>query len=169
MKYFLTILSILFATIHFAKAQTIQPLAPQTNCSNNFFVDYIATAKLNETKTQLTITGQLITSSDSIADIDFFVEKCFLVKDENLQHVKEYCTVNIYSASLNNSSKNVYFTTSKQATVLKIIPTALTQNNQLAITFNLPFITKEAGELVLVCDVVFKNGCRYLKKQKISF
>jgi hypothetical protein len=158
----------MFVLLQTAKAQTFQTLAPQTNCSNGIFVDYIATGKLNANKTQLTTIGQFITSSDSVASISLYVEKSFILIEENKQFHKEPCSIKIYSASFNNDSKKIYLESGKQDGIFKISTNILTQKNNLSIGFNLPNIPTKEIEFVLVCEVVFKNGCRYIKKQKIA-
>lgn len=167
MKNYFKILLVLMSLFHSVQAQTIQPLAPQTNCPNNFFVDYIANAKANNNKDQVTITGQFISSSDSIKDISFYVEKGLRLFEENKQSYKESFIAKMNSALFNYSSKNVYLILNKQDEVLKIRTNSLTTQNNLEIVFNLLYTPQKRIEFILVCEVVFKNGCRYIGKQKI--
>ncbi len=84
-----------------------------------------------------------------------------------MQSYKESLSVKIFSASFNYFKKNVYLTSIGQDEILKIRTNSLTKNNTLVIAFNLLNILSKKIEFILVCEVVYKNGCRYIEKQKI--
>ncbi len=149
------------------KAQIFQSITPQSNCSKGLFVDYIADGKLNNSKTILNVVGQLITSPDSILSINFYVEKSFIIVEKNKQLEKEACTINLYSATFNSTIQNIYFEPGRQEAILIIRPNILPQKNNLAIAFNLPNTSRKEIEFILVCEVVFKTGCKYIKRQKV--
>lgn len=169
MKSFVKILLIIFCCLQNANAQTLHSYAPQTNCATSFFVDYIATGKVNENKTKLIIDGEFVANTDSIADVIFYIEKSNPLKKETNPLATEIYGANIYAASLNKNGKGVYFTSEKRMNVLKISPNFLSKKNSLTITVNLQNHNPANDiELILVNQVVFKNGCKYVRKQKIT-
>lgn len=148
-------------------SQTIVTLAPQTNCPNSFYVDYIATAKLEQQK--LIITGELLAIGDAIDRIEFSVQSTEATKAKlpianNLIYLEK--------AIVKQGKTEQLFNINKTSNNIEIKPNniAVNTNNIIVLYINLPTkSTSKDLEIIFVCTAYFKKGCKYIKKQKISW
>ncbi|MCX6208810.1 MAG: hypothetical protein NTZ59_04755 [Bacteroidetes bacterium] len=136
-------------------------LASQSNCANGFYVDYIAEATTTEHKMNLQIRGQIFTNYDSISNINFVTDKCFNIQSNKKLKVKVALS-KIKLGNLVQQAKNINDTSIK-------LPINTTINNK---TLELDFILsnyffQKGIEFELLCCVEFKNGCKYIKRQKV--
>jgi hypothetical protein len=164
-------LLLLFVIFQLAKSQTITTLAPQSNCPSNFYFDYIANAKIQQK--QLIVSGELVASGDSILQIVFSIEKPIVATNKSIKEninceiekVKKQQEKNVQIIFSDKTKKLVEFKKNYSKTVGKSETTVyinLLENPTIA-------ATKKKVDLILVCTAIHKNGCRFIRKQNISF
>lgn len=161
---------LMFVLLQVSKAQTITTLAPQSNCPNSVYVDYIAKAKIQQQ--QLIIFGELVAAGDSVLQIIFSVEKAVNAINKSS---KENIDCLIEKVKWQQEKWEQFFYCDKIKNSVELQPNnKIVGKNEITVYVNL--LEKSTGsaikkevELVLVCTAIYKNGCKYIKKQKISF
>ena len=164
-------LLLLLVLLQNVKAQAITLLASQSNCANIFFIDYIATAKLQEQ--QLIVSGELVGTGDSILQVIFSVENITNDIRKN-EKEKNDCFINKAKWQQDKLERFFYCDHIKNIIEIKINDIKFISKNEITIYIDLieKSITKEIkkeAQLVLVCTAIYKNGCKYIKKEKIHF
>ena len=159
-------LMLLFVVLQVAKSQTITTLAPQSNCPSNIYFDYIANAKIQQQ--QLIVSGELVGTADSILQIVFTLE--------NPSNTIKISSNDIISFFIEKVKWQHFFYSNKTKKSVELKPNnfKIIEKNEVIVYINLSeklasSTIKKNVELILVCTAIYKNGCKYIKKQKISF
>ncbi len=155
MYYLFQTLLISFVTFQFAKAQTIQPIARKSNCSNGIYADYVA--KVTSSLDKISVDGVLLTNFDSVNNISFFIENGFTLINGKKKDIK-ISIENIRYGGI----KKIF--TKDAKTSIKLLNIHSINNKKLYIDIE---VSNHSFEFELICCFEFKNGCKYLTRQKI--
>jgi hypothetical protein len=154
-------LIILFVPLQFVRAQTLITLAPQSSCNNGVYVDYVAKVKVIQNKKELRIAGQLFTNTDSIKHITVIANKGLQTINGRKEKLKAF--IKKITIDKIENQYLIYTDSIIQQKIQTII-----NSKELQIDFDLSQIPMATNiEFELFCCFEFKNGCKYIKRQKI--
>jgi hypothetical protein len=169
MRTFLIIIVLLLLQAQVLKAQTFVTLPQQSNCPTTMFVDYIAKGVIQQK--QLIISGELVVTGDSLVEIIFSLEKPF---ESTIKQPRYMIDCNIEKAIWIEEKKEFVFISDKTKNHVDIKLTNNMLMHKVEVTTYIALLEKKTDltvkktlSLVLACSGIYKNGCRFIKRQKI--